>query len=138
MNIRTPGGRCSAGKRIVSGRENFCEKAGQASLHFKGMGSGHAAGSKEYAYSYGLGRLINWPAIPTAASWEPSGNRKPLYREIRHFMTWSENVFEWVKGPRQQSAAMGGPLSKCQTIAGQAARVMQNPKRDFAAARAIK
>ncbi|MGB7568786.1 MAG: SUMF1/EgtB/PvdO family nonheme iron enzyme [Chitinivibrionales bacterium] len=94
--------------------ENFCEKQGKR-LCTSREWQWACSGIEGYAYSYGWafdklacnsdGRVV-----------EPSGNRNHCTGKFGAY-DMVGNVFEWVKGPDNNPAAMGGPLSKCQTIA---------------------
>lgn len=46
---------------------------------------------------------------------EPSGNRNKCLSKFGSF-DMTGNVFEWVRAKGNKAAAMGGPLSKCQTV----------------------
>jgi hypothetical protein len=46
---------------------------------------------------------------------EPSGNRNKCMSKFGAF-DMAGNVFEWVRAKDNRAAAMGGPLSKCQTV----------------------
>jgi hypothetical protein len=68
------------------------------------------------AFPYSYGHIFDKSACNTDARLpEASGNR---YKCIGKFgaMDMTGNVFEWVKGGGGNPAAMGGPLSKCQTV----------------------
>ena len=72
------------------------------------------SGLEGFPYSYGW--VFDKATCNTEARIpEGSGNR---YKCIGKFgvMDMVGNVFEWVKGPDGGSAAMGGPLSKCQAV----------------------
>ena len=93
---------------------DLCEKQGKR-LCTSREWQWACSGIEGYAYSYGWtydklacnsdGRVI-----------EPSGNRNHCIGKFGVY-DMVGNVFEWVKGADNNSAAMGGPLSKCQTIA---------------------
>jgi Sulfatase-modifying factor enzyme 1 len=94
--------------------ENLCEKQGKR-LCTSREWQWSCSGIEGYAYSYGWtydklacnsdGRVV-----------EPSGNRNHCTGKFGAY-DMVGNVFEWVKGADNGPAAMGGPLSKCQTIA---------------------
>ena len=94
--------------------ENLCEKQGKR-LCTSREWQWACSGIEGFAYSYGWtfdklacnsdGRVI-----------EPSGNRNHCTGKFGAY-DMVGNVFEWVKGADNSPAAMGGPLSKCQTIA---------------------
>jgi hypothetical protein len=73
------------------------------------------SGREGYVYPYGIVFEKENCNTDGDKRIEPSGNRN---RCISKFgvMDMSGNVFEWVRGKGNSPAAMGGPLSKCQTV----------------------
>ena len=94
--------------------QNLCEKQGKR-LCTSREWQWACSGIEGYAYSYG------WAYDKLACNSdsrivEPSGNRNHCTGKFGVY-DMVGNVFEWVKGADNRPAAMGGPLSKCQTIA---------------------
>jgi hypothetical protein len=93
--------------------QNLCEQQGKR-LCLAEEWQWACSGLEGFPYSYG------WVFDKIACNIdgriaEGSGNR---YKCISKFgvMDMVGNVFEWVKGADGNSAAMGGPLSKCQAV----------------------
>jgi hypothetical protein len=94
--------------------QKLCEKQGKR-LCTSQEWQWACSGIEGYAYSYGW--TFDKQACNTNGnSIEPSGNRNHCTGKFGVF-DMVGNVFEWVKAADNNPAAMGGPLSKCQTIA---------------------
>jgi Uncharacterized conserved protein len=92
---------------------NLCEKQGKR-LCTSREWQWACSGIEGYAYSYGW--TYDKLACNSDGRPEPSGNRNHCTGKFGAY-DMVGNVFEWVKGPGDNPGAMGGPLSKCQTIA---------------------
>lgn len=93
--------------------QNICEKQGKR-LCTSREWQWSCSGLEGYTYSYGwtYDKLVcNSDSRP-----ESSGSRNHCTGKFGAY-DMVGNVFEWVKGPDGSPTAMGGPLSKCQTIA---------------------
>jgi hypothetical protein len=94
--------------------EKLCEKQGKR-LCTAQEWQWACSGIEGYTYSYGW-TFDKLACNTNGNSIEPSGNRNHCTGKFGIF-DMVGNAFEWVKGTDNNPAAMGGPLSKCQTIA---------------------
>jgi Sulfatase-modifying factor enzyme 1 len=75
------------------------------------------SGLEAYKYPYGNMFEKDNCNIDGGRAVEPSGNRNKCISKFGAF-DMAGNVFEWVRAKDNRPAAMGGPLSKCQTVSG--------------------
>jgi Sulfatase-modifying factor enzyme 1 len=92
----------------------FCEKSGKRLCSVEEW---QWACSGLEAYQYPYGQVFEKDNCNTdgARAIEPSGNRNRCISKYGA-VDMSGNVFEWVRGKDDKAEAMGGPLSKCQTV----------------------
>jgi hypothetical protein len=96
--------------------QKLCEKVGKRLCSVEEW-QWACSGLEGYPYPYD--RVFDKDACNTdgGRAIEPSGNR---YKCISKFGAYdmAGNVFEWVRAKDNRAVAMGGPLSKCQTVSG--------------------
>jgi hypothetical protein len=98
----------------IADAQKFCEKSGKRLCTVEEW---QWACSGLEAYWYPYGRVFEKDNCNTdgGRAVEPSGNRNKCISKFGG-MDMTGNVFEWVRGKDNKAAAMGGPLSKCQTV----------------------
>jgi hypothetical protein len=94
--------------------QKFCEKSGKRLCSVEEW---QWACSGIEAYQYPYGQVFDKDNCNTdgGRAIEPSGNRNKCISKYGA-VDMSGNVFEWVRGKDNKAVAMGGPLSKCQTV----------------------
>jgi len=99
----------------ISDAQKSCEKTGKRLCTTEEW---QWACSGLEAYQYPYGRVFEKDNCNTdgGRAVEPSGNRNKCISKFGA-VDMTGNVFEWVRGKDNKALAMGGPLSKCQTIA---------------------
>jgi hypothetical protein len=94
--------------------QKFCETAGKR-LCTSQEWQWACSGMEGYTYPYGINMEKENCNIEGSKVIEPSGSRNKCISKFGA-IDMTGNVFEWVKGKEGAAAAMGGPISKCQTI----------------------
>ena len=97
-----------------SDAQKFCEKSGKRLCTVEEW-QWACSGIEAYLYPYG--KVLEKDNCNTdgGRAVEPSGNRNKCISKFGA-VDMTGNVFEWVRGKNGTAAAMGGPLSKCQTV----------------------
>jgi hypothetical protein len=94
--------------------EKLCEKTGKRLCSAEEW-QWACSGLEGYLYPYGRVLEKENCNIDGGRAVEPSGNRNKCISKFGAF-DMAGNVFEWVRSKDSKPAAMGGPLSKCQTV----------------------
>jgi hypothetical protein len=94
--------------------QKFCEKSGKRLCTVEEW-QWACSGLEAYLFPYG--KVLEKDNCNTdgGRAVEPSGNRNKCIGKFGA-IDMTGNVFEWVRTKDNRAAAMGGPLSKCQTV----------------------